>query len=193
MLISQAESKIEKLESELEECSGRNSAGKSRIEELETKLKDLQSEEKKNQEALQEVKIALKQEVAKVKEEKQKSAELKKEVTRVTAEIAGQKENITALQSRLDSEREKAEKDRAELGESLRKATEEKSKGDEEGRNCSSPCMISKIAGNDLIEMSQKEEDGEVVEPLFESKDDVNGVAETTETMPTSVVDGLFF
>jgi len=53
--------------------------------------------------------------------------------------------------------------------------------------------MISKIAGNDLIEMSQKEEDGEVDEPLFESKDDVNGVAETTETMPTSVVDGLFF
>merc|ERR1711936_1460886 len=95
------------------------------------------------------------------------------------------KEDIKALQSSLDSEREKAEKQREELGECLREATEEKSKGDEEGRNCSSPCTISKIAGNDLIEMSQKEEEGDVID----SKDDVNGVDETTETTPTSVVD----
>ena len=40
-MISQAESKIEKLESELEDCRGRNSAGDSRIDELEKKLKDI--------------------------------------------------------------------------------------------------------------------------------------------------------
>ena len=135
------------------------------------------------------MKVALKQEAQKVKEEKQMSKDLKKEVTRVTEEFATKKEDIKALQSNLESERENAEKQREELGECLRKATEEKSKGDEEGRNCSSPCMISKIAGNDLIEMSQKEEEGDVIE----SKDDVNGVDETTETTPTSVVDGLFF
>ena len=70
-MISQAESKIENLESELEECRGRHSAGESRIGELVAKVKDLQSEDKKSQEALQEMKIALKQEVEKVKEEKQ--------------------------------------------------------------------------------------------------------------------------
>ena len=137
------------------------------------------------------MKVALKQEAQKVKEEKQMSKELKKEVTRVTEDFARKKEDIKALQSSLDSEREKAEKQGEELGECLRKATEEKSKGDEEGNGarCSSPCMISKIAGNDLIEMSQKEEEGDVIE----SKEDVNGVDETTETTPTSVVDGLFF
>ena len=48
--------------------------------------------------------------------------------------------------------------------------------------------MISKIAGNDLIEMSQKKSD--VEDPSFESKDDVDRIDETTDTTPTSE---LFF
>ena len=58
--ISQAESKIENLESELEECRRKHSGGESKIGELEKKVKDLQSEATKNQEALQETKIGKK-------------------------------------------------------------------------------------------------------------------------------------
>ena len=169
------------MESQLEE----KDSGEALVKELETKYKDLQSEAQTSQETLQEMKVKLKQEVQKVKEEKRIRKELKKEMTRVTEEVTTRKEEIKELQSNLDSERERAGKHREELGECLRKATEESS-GDEKGRNCNSPCMISKIAGNDLIEMSQKKSD--VEDPSFESKDD--RIDETTDTTPTSE---LFF
>ena len=84
-----------------------------------------------------------------------------------------------------------AEKEREELGDCLRKASKETA-SDEEGRNCNSPCTISKIAGNDLIGMSQQQEE-EVTQSQFESKDNVNGIEETTDTTPVSAVEGLFF
>ena len=90
-----------------------------------------------------------------------------------------------------DSERERAKKEREELGDCLRKASKEVA-NDEEGRNCNSPCTISKIAGNDLIGMSQQQEE-EVTQSQFESKDNVNGIEETTDTTPVSAVEGLFF
>ena len=173
------------MESQLEE----KDSGEALVKELETKYKDLQSEAQTSQETLQEMKVKLKQEVQKVKEEKRIRKELKKEMTRVTEEVTTRKEEIKELQTNLDSERERAGKHREELGECLRKATEE-SNGDEKGRNCNSPCMISKIAGNDLIEMSQKKEKSDVEDPSLESQGDVDRIDETTDTTPTSE---LFF
>merc|ERR1712018_535430 len=103
--------------------------------------------------AVDEVELSLKEEVEKVKAEKK--------VTTVKAELVTKTEGLKELQSNLDSERERAKKEREELGDCLRKASKETT-SDEEGRNCNSPCTISKIAGNDLIGMSQQQEEEEV-------------------------------
>ena len=163
-----------------------------KIREMEAKVNDLKLETEKHQAAVDEVELLLKQEVEKVKAEKEVSEQLKKQVTTVKAELVTKTEGLKELQSNLDSERERAKKEREELGDCLRKASKEAA-SDEEGRNCNSPCTISKIAGNDLIGMSQQQQEEEVTQSQFESKDNVNGIEETTDTTPVSAVEGLFF
>jgi len=154
-------------------------------------VNDLRLEAEKHQAAVDEVELSLKQEVEKVKAEKEVSEQLKKQVTTVKEELETKTKGLKELQSNLDSERERAKKEREELGDCLRKASKEVV-SDEEGRNCNSPCTISKIAGTDLIGMSQQQEE-EVTQSQFESKDNVNGIEETTDTTPVSAVEGLFF
>merc|ERR1712004_684128 len=132
---------------------------------MEAQVNDLKLEAEKHQAAVDEVELLLKQEVEKVKAEKDVSEQLKKQVTTVKAELETKTEGLKELQSNLDSERE-------DLGDCLRKASKEAA-SDEEGRNCNSPCTISMIAGNDLIGMSQQQEEG-VTQSQFESKDNVN-------------------
>merc|ERR1712223_1407692 len=189
--MQEAEIKIEELEGKLENCKENLSDGEFKIGEMEAQVDDLKLEAEKHQAAVDEVELLLKQEVEKVKAEKEISEQLKKQVTTVKAELVTKTEDLKELQSSLDSERERAKKEREELGDCLRKASKEAA-SDEEGRNCNSPCTITKIAGNDLIGMSQQQEE-EVTQSQFESKDNVNGIEETTDTTPVSAVEGLFF
>ena len=96
-----------------------------KIREMEAKVNDLKLETEKHQAAVDEVELLLKQEVEKVKAEKDVSEQLKKQVTTVKAELVTKTEGLKELQSNLDSERERAKKEREELGDCLRKASKE--------------------------------------------------------------------
>ena len=134
----------------------------------------------------EEIQTNIEMEKNNVIEEQKKAVELTSRIEEVERKLSLKVKELKTIKTKFGKELEASNEQKKELNKCLEKVNEEKVE-ENKGRLCNSPCMISKIASNDLIEMSQKG-DEEMM-----TKVEVNGVTEETfeETTQRTVGDFL--
>ena len=166
----------------METCIQQEKVEQDKVKELEERLVKVNVEAATKREEIQ---ATIEMEKNNVIEEQKKAVELTTRIKQIESKLSLKVKELDTLKTKFDTELEASNKQKNKLKRCLEKVNEEKVEEDK-GRLCNSPCMISKIASNDLIEMSQTGE-GEML-----TKGEVNGVTEETFEETTQRTVGEF-